>query len=109
MGILEAIDSAIWSNAEMQAKLMHNSQQHPRAGRYKGMRGAAASFRIVPEACSLQEPLDCLHCNFVVAMKLGIVQLPSYGEIMYQLLQTQASVRVSMQLKEDMFVGNMRG
>ena len=46
VGILEAIDGAIWSNAEMQAKLMHNSQQHPRAGRYKGMRGALASVQI---------------------------------------------------------------
>jgi len=45
----------------------------------------------------------------VIAVKLGIVQLPLYGEIMYQLLQTQASICVSMQLVEDMFVGNMRG
>ena len=35
--------------------------------------------------------------------------MPLYNEIMYQLIQTQASVRVSMQLKEDMFVGNKRG
>ena len=41
VGILEAIDSAIWSNAEMQAKLMHNSQQHPRAGRYVPASGAS--------------------------------------------------------------------
>ena len=38
-GILEAIDGALWSNAQMQAKLMHNTWLHPRAGRYRGMRG----------------------------------------------------------------------
>ena len=42
-GILEAVDGALWANAQMQAKLMHNSWLHPRAGRYRGMRGAAAS------------------------------------------------------------------
>ena len=44
-GILEAIDSALWSNAQMQAKLMHNSWLHPRAGRYRGMRGPASPMR----------------------------------------------------------------
>ena len=39
VGILETIDGALWSNAQMQAKLMHNSWLHPRAGRYRGMRG----------------------------------------------------------------------
>ena len=38
-GILEAVDGAIWSNAEMQARLAFNTRLHPRAGRYRGMRG----------------------------------------------------------------------
>lgn len=44
-GILEAIDGALWSNAQVQAKLMHNSWLHPRAGRYRGMRGTASPMR----------------------------------------------------------------
>ena len=38
-GILEAVDGAVWSNAEMQARLAYNTRLHPRAGRYRGMRG----------------------------------------------------------------------
>lgn len=40
VGILEAVDGAIWDNAQAQAALARNSALHPRAGRYRGMRGA---------------------------------------------------------------------
>jgi len=40
--ILAAVDKAIWRNAETQAKLLHNAEVWPRAGRYRGMRGTAA-------------------------------------------------------------------
>ena len=40
VGILEAVDGAIWDNAQAQAALARNSVLHPRAGRYRGMRGA---------------------------------------------------------------------
>ena len=38
-GVLEAVDAAIWRNAETQAKLTCNSEAYPRAGRYRGMQG----------------------------------------------------------------------
>lgn len=48
--ILEAIDKAIWGNAQAQARLAHNSQLHPRAGRYKGMRGNAPHIALAHQA-----------------------------------------------------------
>ena len=44
-GLLVAIDRAIWRNAETQAKLKHNSEAFPRAGRYRGMQGGAGMER----------------------------------------------------------------
>ena len=40
-GLLVAVDRAIWRNAETQAKLKHNAEAFPRAGRYRGMQGGA--------------------------------------------------------------------
>lgn len=58
VGILDAIDGALWSNAQMQAKLMHNSWLHPRAGRYRGMRGTPWSY--APKLCKASTWLPTL-------------------------------------------------
>ena len=62
-GILEAIDGALWSNAQMQAKLMHNTWLHPRAGRYRGMRGTAASAHRIGIYAAQRELDHCLALN----------------------------------------------
>ncbi len=49
VGILEAVDGAIWDNAQAQAALARNSALHPRAGRYRGMRGAPETELLPPQ------------------------------------------------------------
>lgn len=90
--ILEAVDKAIWRNAETQAKLMHNAEVWPRAGRYRGMRGTAAFSLVKPfslrhailiEAqqqptlpCSLTGMVPC----WVSALALGMALPGAVGE-----------------------------
>ena len=49
VGILEAVDGAIWDNAQAQAALARNSALHPRAGRYRGMRGVLKTELLPPQ------------------------------------------------------------